>query len=241
MFGCPKELLTDRGSHFKNDLIENLVNLFKIKHKFTSAYHPQTNGLTERFNQTLCDVLKKAVFENQGDWDRHIATALLAYRVRPQSTTKKSPFELLYGATAVLPISAVISSQQLQGDNRISRENELLKLNDLRELLVRKIKQQKNPLERRGRPKKLVKVYEIGDLVLLHRPVMGSKLEPTFAGPFVVVSRRNDVYQIRSPGGKIIRGMINTSRLKPFILTSGDVSLSSGGECGAPKSPRNHP
>ena len=58
-------------------------------------------GLTERFNHTFCEALKRDVFERKDDWDRQISPALLAYRVRPQSTTKKLPFEVLYGRPAV--------------------------------------------------------------------------------------------------------------------------------------------
>ena len=232
VYGCPQEILTDRGSHFKNEMLENLASLFKIKHKFTSAYHPQTNGLTERFNKTLCDTLKKAALDNSLEWDLQIAPALLAYRVRPQSTTKKSPFELLYGVLAVLPISATLEVGKSASFDLDRREGELIDLNNLRSTLVKAIKK-KNPLERRGRPKRLVKNYEVGDLVLLHKPTMGSKLEPAFAGPFVIVEKRDNVYQLRSPGGKILRGMVNTSRLKPFFLPSGDVPTISGGECEA--------
>src|SRR5215213_4928821 len=51
--GCPEVILTDRGSHFRNQLVEGLCEKFEIKHKLSSPYHPQTNGLVERFNRTL--------------------------------------------------------------------------------------------------------------------------------------------------------------------------------------------
>jgi hypothetical protein len=72
--------------------------------RLTSAYHPQSNGLTERFNQTLCKTLKKCVKETTQEWDALIASALFAYRTTKNRTTKYEPFYLLYGRTPTLPI-----------------------------------------------------------------------------------------------------------------------------------------
>src|SRR5207249_61180 len=57
--GCPKRILSDRESHFNNEMIRELTEKFKVKHGFSSPYHPKTNGLVERFNKTLCESLAK--------------------------------------------------------------------------------------------------------------------------------------------------------------------------------------
>src|SRR2546430_17379755 len=57
--GCPQKILSDRGAHFTNQMIEKLMKKFQIKHLFSTPYHPQTNGLVERFNRTLCESLAK--------------------------------------------------------------------------------------------------------------------------------------------------------------------------------------
>ena len=57
--GCPKKILSDRGSHFNNKLAKSLMEEFQIKHNFSTPYHPKTNGLIERFNKTLCESLAK--------------------------------------------------------------------------------------------------------------------------------------------------------------------------------------
>ena len=56
--GCPTYLVSDRGTHFNNKIIEELTKKFEIKHLFSSPYHPQTNGLVERFNRTLANLKK---------------------------------------------------------------------------------------------------------------------------------------------------------------------------------------
>src|SRR3989442_120507 len=74
--GCPKIILSDRGTHFRNKLVEGLCEKFKIKHKLSSPYHPQTNGLVERFNRTLCESLAK-VSERENQWDEYLDKVLL--------------------------------------------------------------------------------------------------------------------------------------------------------------------
>jgi transposase InsO family protein len=62
--GCPNFILSDRGTHFNNLLIESVMQKFQIKHLLTTPYHPQTNGLVERFNRTLCESLVKLANNN---------------------------------------------------------------------------------------------------------------------------------------------------------------------------------
>jgi transposase InsO family protein len=64
-FGCLKILISDQGSHFLNDAIVDLMELFNIIHRKTTPYHPQTNGLTERVNQTLVRILYKIVMDSK--------------------------------------------------------------------------------------------------------------------------------------------------------------------------------
>ena len=79
-FGCPKELVSDRGTHFVNDIIEQLTNKFLIKHRNTTPYHPRANGQTEKTNGILCKIITKTVQGSNMDWDARLHDALWAYR-----------------------------------------------------------------------------------------------------------------------------------------------------------------
>ena len=68
----------------------------RTEHRVTSAYHPQSNGLTERFNQTLQTALIKVGNDTQDDWDEHLSSVLFTYRTAQQKATKMLPFEVMF-------------------------------------------------------------------------------------------------------------------------------------------------
>ena len=70
-FGAPRILQSDKETHFVNELIQRLTKRFKIKHSLSSSYHPQSNGLVERFNKMLCEGIAKLA-EEVDQWDRFI-------------------------------------------------------------------------------------------------------------------------------------------------------------------------
>ncbi|KAG6921236.1 hypothetical protein G0U57_009227, partial [Chelydra serpentina] len=95
--GLPREILTDQGTNFTSGLLQQVCGLLGVKQLRTSVYHPQTDGLVERFNRTLKEMLHKFPPEDLCQWDQLLPPLLLAVREVPQSSTKFSPFELLYG------------------------------------------------------------------------------------------------------------------------------------------------
>ena len=93
--GIPQEILTDQGSNFTSQLLAELYNRLNIKPIQTSPYHPQTDGLVERFNRTLKAMLQGRVADDEGkDWDQFLPYLLFAYREVPQASTGFSPFEI---------------------------------------------------------------------------------------------------------------------------------------------------
>ena len=96
-YGAPERLLSDRGSNFMSDLMANVCCLLDIKKVNTSGYHPQTDGLVERFHQTLITMLSMYVQKHGQDWDRYLPCMLYAYRVSAHESTRESPFFLMFG------------------------------------------------------------------------------------------------------------------------------------------------
>ncbi len=98
-----------------------MYRLLQVQPIRTSPYHPQTDGLVERFNQTLKAMLTRAATEEGRDWDKLIPYLLFAYREVPQASTGFSPFELLYGRAVRGPLDILKEMWEAS-----SRSNELV-------------------------------------------------------------------------------------------------------------------
>ncbi|XP_069139803.1 uncharacterized protein [Argopecten irradians] len=94
--GVPSEMLTDQGAQFTSEMMREVSRLLSIRRLTTTPYHPMCNGLVERFNGTLKQMLRRMCSERPRDWDKYLNALLFAYREVPQESLGFSPFELLY-------------------------------------------------------------------------------------------------------------------------------------------------
>lgn len=108
LHGAPRQLLTDRGRNFLSKVIDDLLRSCSTKHKLTTSYHPQTNGLTERLNRTLTDMLSMYVSKDHHDWDVALPYVTFAYNSSRHDTAGFSPFYLFYGREPTLPLDTTI-------------------------------------------------------------------------------------------------------------------------------------
>ena len=103
--GVPEEMLTDCGTQFMSGVMQEVSRLLSLQQLTTTPYNPRANGLVERFNGTLKQMLKKMCNERKKDWDRYLPALLFAVRESPQESLGFSPFELLYGRTVRGPLA----------------------------------------------------------------------------------------------------------------------------------------
>ena len=169
--GCPQEIISDQGREFCNQLVDLLEELTGFKHRVTSAYHPQANGLDERMNQTLKFQLQKLVNDQMNDWDQLIDNVLFAYHSSLHDSTKCTPFLLMYGREARLPIdlSRVLQQETMDEpdlETKIAKMLELQKkLHDqARENIERAQQRQKRQFD--AKHNSLTKL-KVGDQVLV--------------------------------------------------------------------------
>ena len=92
--GIPREILSDQGSQFISSVMKEVCRLLSVKQMVTTPYHPMCNGLVEKFNGTLKNMLRKMCAEKPKDWDRYINPLLFAYREVRQESLGYAPFEL---------------------------------------------------------------------------------------------------------------------------------------------------
>eukprot|EP00063_Salmo_salar_P015300 XP_013990135.1 PREDICTED: uncharacterized protein LOC106566551 [Salmo salar] len=204
--GIPDEILTDQGTNFTSRLMVQLHRQLGIKGLRTTPYHPQTDGLVERFNQTLKNMLRKFVADTGKDWDKWLPFLLFAYREVPQASTGFSPFELLYGWPVQGPLdllkkcwegSPVATSGQgivqyvLQMRDRLERYREEARAN-----LQQAQKAQKRGYDQHARHR----AFEPGQKVLLLLPSSTSKLLAQWQGPYLIGRKMGPVtYEVLHP------------------------------------------
>ena len=100
-YGVPRTIITDRGPQFESHLFNSLSHNLGISHLRTTAYHPQTNGMIERFHRTLKQSLRILSF--QGGWVKTLPFVLLGWRNTPSRTTESSPAQMLFGTNTAVP------------------------------------------------------------------------------------------------------------------------------------------
>ena len=109
-FGAPERIHTDQGRNFESQLFKEMSNLFSIEKTRTKPYHPHSDGMVERMNRTIQDMLVKYVAEWQRDWDVHLPMVMMAYRSSIHSSSQYTPHYLLFGHEVRLPFGSYVWS-----------------------------------------------------------------------------------------------------------------------------------
>ncbi|GKA91968.1 reverse transcriptase domain-containing protein [Tanacetum coccineum] len=102
-FRMPKALISDRGTHFCNKVMEKTMKRYGVSHHFSTSYHPQTSGQVENTNRALKRILKKAVKDKPVIWSRKLDDALWDFRTAYKTPTDNTTYKLIYGKNCHLP------------------------------------------------------------------------------------------------------------------------------------------
>ncbi|XP_058734008.1 uncharacterized protein LOC131605698, partial [Vicia villosa] len=137
-FGTPRILISDGGSHFCNTQLEKVLQQYGVKHKVTTAYHPQANGQAEVSNREIKRILEKTVSSSRKDWSQKLDDALWAYRTAYKAPIGFTPFQMVYGKSCHLPVElehkAFWALKLLNFDPKASGEMRRLQLLEMEEL-----------------------------------------------------------------------------------------------------------
>lgn len=220
-FGCPDEILTDRGAQFMAQVLELYMENQKIHHLKTSAYHPRTNGLVERLNGFIQKMITKYTYENPTRWDEYLTQALFACRVRTHSSTRNSPFKLLYGVDPKLPGDSTRPFMYDESDQEDLLEYRMKELEALGQTRAAAITLAKlNALRMKKRYDINIKDlnYQIGNTVWIKKGNT-TKFETKYEGPYRILNVcPYGTFQLIRPNGDIKNDLVHKDRLKPATL-----------------------
>jgi RNase H-like domain found in reverse transcriptase/Reverse transcriptase (RNA-dependent DNA polymerase)/Integrase zinc binding domain/Chromo (CHRromatin Organisation MOdifier) domain len=223
-YGVPKSVVSDRGSQFTSLLWEEFALALKMRRRLSTAYHPQTDGQTERQNQTLEAYLRIFCNDNQDDWARILPQAEFAYNNSVHSVTQATPFELNGRSPRVTWEDYEEESLRTRLGRRkvLGLQESLTKLRDnyklLRERLGDAAVTQAMYYNKHREPK----VFEPEQKVMIstkHLTLKQSKksLAPKYLGPLEVIEPvGRNAYRLRIPEGWRIHDVVNISQIEDF-------------------------
>jgi hypothetical protein len=203
LHGVPKTIVSDRGTQFVSQFWKCLHESLGTKLLYSTAYHPQTGGQTERVNQTLEDLLRSCALNFPDKWDDCLPLAEFSYNNSYQESIKMAPFEALYGRRCRTPLHWSEPGERWFFGVDLVKETEN-KVKQIQNNLKVAQSRQKSYADKRRRPLKFAKgdhVYlKVSPMKGVNRFGVKGKLAPRYIGPFPIIDRCGQVaYRLKLP------------------------------------------
>lgn len=219
-FGCPKTIISDRGSNLTSMENNNFFNSLGIKRITTTAYHPQANGQTERFNRVIGAQLAMFVEKSQRDWCKFVPALTFAYNVSKHSVTNVTPYELVFARKPRIPAENIFGRQQYINPNCPGLEVRAEEAKELIKQYIRKSQaKNKKRIDQTLDPNR----FEVGDLVVIKRPTRvpggAKKLTFTYIGPFRLTKKLNNLnFEVVNLNGRPRCFSVHPIHLRKYYL-----------------------
>ncbi|PWA91039.1 reverse transcriptase domain-containing protein [Artemisia annua] len=201
--GVPVSIISDRDSRFTSSFWRSLQDALGTDLDMSTAYHPQTDGQSERTIETLEDMLRACVIDFGNGWDKYLPLAEFSYNNSYHTSIKAAPYEALYGRKCRSPICwAEFGESQLTGPDLVHETTE--KIVQIKNRMQAARDRQKSYADKRRKPFE----FQVGDKVMLKvSPWKGvirfgkrGKLNPRYIGPFEILARVEPVaYRLALP------------------------------------------
>ncbi|GJP47431.1 hypothetical protein CLOM_g6619 [Closterium sp. NIES-68] len=222
LHGIPAAIISDRDPKFTSKFWQDTWARYGTRLQFSSAYHPQTDGQTERTNQTMEQLIRTNCLD-RNKWEEALPMLEFSYNNAPSATTNHSPFYLNYGMDPTVPISTNIESQVPRSQQFV------VELQTARDKAVELIRKANATARRYADLHRRDITMAAGQLVLLDtknlRLPLPTKLRPLFCGPLKIVKMVTPVTaQLRLPDDWRIHNKFHVSLLRPFVPDTSDIA-----------------
>jgi hypothetical protein len=224
--GMPKSIVSDRDPRFTSDFFREFCRCLEIEQNLSTAFHPQTDGQTERMNHYVETILRAYVNPAQEDWDVRLPLVEFAINNAYQSSVKSTPFFLNYGehprtpADNLVPLRGTPSAARVQ-DIQTSLRLAKASLKEAQQFMARFANRRRRDLH-----------FDVGDFVLLHSKNLRlqfdgvKKLMHRYFGPFKVLKRVGPLaYELELPTSMKIHDVFHVSLLKLYKKGGADVTV----------------
>ena len=211
-YGVPQRLHSDQGRNFESLVIQELCKLYGIRKSRTTPYHPEGNGITERYNRTLHNLLVTLPPQQKRRWPEYLQELCFAYNATPHSSTGYSPFYLLFGHNVNLPVDQLLGTEQFdtEDDEYDSRDiytdwitRHQTRLFQAREIVQKQLESRHNAVRLRHQRKGLNDPIPVGTQVYVRKHPQGRHKIADKFGPtvFKIVNFGDGVYTVELADG----------------------------------------
>ena len=201
-FGVPDVITSDRGVQFTSAIWQILCKTLRIKHITTTAYHPQSNGLVERFHRQLKNALKSRACGV--DWAEHLPWVMLGIRAAPKEDSAVSAAEMVYGSPLTLPGQLLTAEDMPVGNTQQRVETAVEKFAAATRTYADAVQ---------AVPGELAEV----ELVYVRQDAVKPPLTPSYSGPFKVIERGPKFFRLKIGDREEV---VSADRLKPHTGTT---------------------
>lgn len=216
-----KNIISDRGKNFLAKSVEDLCTTYGISRNVTVSYRPQSNGLTERFNKTLVDMIAAYINSDQTNWDKYLQACVFAYNASKHSTLQESPYSLMFRRQPVLGLDADVTAA-LGSEYAEQLQKRAILADDI---IAQHFENSQRANEHRYNERHNDNIkYEPGDWVCVWAPFrkvgLSTKLLNRWTGPAEILEKIGEhIYRVRMrKGKKDVVDTINVSHLKPYFF-----------------------
>ncbi|CAF4134437.1 unnamed protein product, partial [Rotaria magnacalcarata] len=218
-YGVPKSILSDQGTHFNNQLMDFMAKLIGYNHTFSTVYHPQSNGMVERFNATFVPQLAKLHDHENNNWDEYLSPVVFAYNTGIHSTTQYSPFQLQFGREPRLPIDKPSFTYLFHKPNDYYAQLKK-SLNIIHKLAHTTIIQQQAQYKQSYDKNRSDLIYDINDQVLTKIHGSRSKLDPRYSiTPRIIIKKQHPIYWVEDQTTQIVH-RVHVNDIRPIVFPS---------------------
>ena len=222
-------LQTDNGTNYVSEMVRAVTTAFRTHHKTSSPFRPQSQGIVERLNHTIAEMLSMYVNSDQKIWAEILPYVIFAWNTSRHEATGFTPFFLIYNREAEIPtdLEFNVSANPLteaakKGQDYVQMLQQ--RLNTARSLVANRLMSLDEKRKERYDENRRDVIYEEGELVLIYRPVRkvgkSDKLQHCYIGPYVIVKQLSSVnYQVQFQGKKKTQ-IVHVAQMKPYRESS---------------------